>query len=105
MVPYTQVIGLALILFVLALALVLTRRSLLALLAGVQGVFTSLCLALLGFVRMHAAGGGAVSEAYGFALIILVVAAAELALGLSIGVAFVRRRRSVNVENASVLRW
>jgi NADH:ubiquinone oxidoreductase subunit K len=58
---------------------------------------------------MHAAGGGAtpgaLSEAYGFALIILAVAAAEFALGLSIGVAFVRRRRSVNVENASVLRW
>ena len=78
-------------------------------LAGVQGVFVSLCLALLGFIQMHAAAGevpsGALSEAYGFALIILVVAAVEFAVGLSIGIAFARRRGSVNIENASVLRW
>jgi NADH:ubiquinone oxidoreductase subunit K len=35
----------------------------------------------------------------------LVVAAAEFSVGLAMGVAFMRKRGSVNVEGASVLRW
>jgi NADH-quinone oxidoreductase subunit K len=110
MIPNEHVIGLALLLFVLAIASLLLRRSLIALLAGVQGIFVSVALALVGFARMHAGPAGdeataAAGDAVAFAMIILVVAAAQLAVGLGIVVAFVRKRRSVNVESASVLRW
>jgi NADH-quinone oxidoreductase subunit K len=109
MIPHEHVIGLALLLFVLALSTVVLRRGLFFLLAGVQGIFVSGALALVGFARMH--GGGGLEEmdpatgAHGFALLILVVAAVELAVGLAIGVAFVRKFGSANVEAASVLRW
>ena len=109
MIPHEHVIGLALLLFALALLTLLRRRGVLFLLAGVQGIFVSGALALVGFARMHGAGGleemAPAAEAHGFALLILVVAAAEFAVGLAIGVAFIRKRGSANVESASVLRW
>jgi NADH:ubiquinone oxidoreductase subunit K len=93
----------------LALAGVLLRRSLFALLVGVQGMFVAVALALVGFARMRAGEAGldtaGLAEAQGFALLILVVGAAELALGLSIAVASVRQRGSANVDGSSALRW
>ena len=106
MVPYEHVLGLALLLFGLSLAGVLLRRSLLALLVGIEGLFVAVALALVGFARLHAhARVDAVAEAQGFALVVLVVAAAQFAVGLALVVAFVRKRGSANVESASVLRW
>jgi len=109
MIPHEHVVGLALLLFALAILTVLLRRSLLALLVGVQGIFVSGALAVVGFAQGHAATGvesmARVSEAHGFALLVLVVAAAEFSVGLAMGVAFMRKRGSVNVEGASVLRW
>ncbi len=109
MIAPTSVIGLALLLFGLALAIVLLRRGLFSLLVGVQGVFVAGALALVGFARMRAEEAGMeaarVSEAQGFALVVLVVAAAELALGLAIAIASVRERGSANVDHSSVLRW
>jgi len=115
MIPHEHVVGLALLLFALAILTVLLRRGLLALLVGVQGIFVSGALAVVGFAQGHAAMGvepimgveplARVSEAHGFALLVLVVAAAEFSVGLAMGVAFMRKRGSVNVEGASVLRW
>jgi len=109
MIAPTWVIGLALMLFGFALVMILLRRGLFSLLVGVQGIFVAAALALVGFARMRAEDAGIgvadVSEAQGFALVVLVLAAAELALGLSIAIASVRERGSANVDHSSVLRW
>ena len=109
MIPAEHVVGLALLLFALAILTVLLRRNLLALLVGVQGIFVSGALVLVGFAQAHTAQGAGpsaqASEAHAFALVILVVAAAELSVGLAMAVAFMRKRGSANVEGASVLRW
>ncbi|MCS5636690.1 MAG: NADH-quinone oxidoreductase subunit K [Myxococcota bacterium] len=109
MIASTHLIGLALLLLGFSLASVLLRRSFLAVLVGVQGIFVAASLALVGFSRMRVAMGlddpARLANAEGHALLVLVVGAAEVAVGLVMAVAFVRKRGSPNIEAASVLRW
>ena len=97
MIPHEHIVGLGLLLFALAILTVLLRRSLLALLVGVQGIFVSGALVVVGFAQGHAAMGVApmgveslarVREAHGFALLVLVVAAGEFSVGRAMAVAF-----------------
>lgn len=109
MVTPTHLVGLALLLLGFSLASVLLRRNFLAVLVGVQGIFVAASLALVGFSRMRVALGvddpAGLSIAEGHALLVLAVGAAEVAVGLVMAVAFVRKRGSTNIEAASVLRW
>ena len=57
-------------------------------------------LALVAFCRMHGSLNGQV-----LAFFSMVVAAAEVVVGLAIIVSVYRRRHSVNVDDARLLRW
>ena len=88
MVAPTHLVGLALLLLGLSLASVLLRRSFLAVLVGVQGIFVAASLALVGFSRMRVALGvddpAGLSIAEGHALLVLAVGAAEVAVEVEI---------------------
>jgi NADH-quinone oxidoreductase subunit K len=56
-------------------------------------------MTLITFARMHGDSGG-----HSFALIVIAVAAAEVAVGLAIVVAVFRGRRHVDVERLTSLR-
>jgi NADH-quinone oxidoreductase subunit K len=79
---------------------VLTRRNALIIFMSVELQLNAVNLALIAFSRMHGDLNGQV-----LAFFSLVVAAAEVVVGLAIIVSVYRRRHSVNVDDARLLRW
>ena len=90
---------LALLLIVIGLATVLIRRSLLIQFMGVELMLNSCNLALVTFSRIHGDLTGQV-----MAFFVMVVAAAEVVVGLAIIVSIYRARRTVSVDEPSLLR-
>src|SRR3954467_831254 len=72
---------------------VLTRRNPLVILLCIELMLNAANLALVGFSRMHGNMDGQI-----FALIVMVVAACEVAIGLGLIVALYRRRLPIDVD-------
>jgi NADH-quinone oxidoreductase subunit K len=100
MIPLTHVIALSGILFLLGALGALTRRNLIAILMSIELMLNAVNLALVAFSRHWGDYAGQM-----FALMVIVVAAAEVAVGLGIVISLFRNRESVNVEDASLLKW
>ena len=81
------------LMFVLGAVGVLIRRNPLVVLLCLELMLNAGNLALLGFSRMWGDGDGQI-----FALVVMVVAACEVAIGLGIIVALYRRRLPVDVD-------
>ena len=81
------------LMFCLGAVGVLVRRNPLVILLCLELMLNAGNLALLGFSRMWGDGDGQI-----FALIVMVVAACEVAIGLGIIVALYRRRLPVDVD-------
>jgi len=90
----------ALLLFIIGLAVVLTRRSLLAQFMGGELMLNAANLALLAFGRAR----GLAAEATAFYLVIIAVAACEAAVGLALVVALFRARGTTDSDRADSLR-
>lgn len=90
---------LSVFLFGTGLVGVLTRRNPLVVLLSLELLLNAGNLALLAFSRMHGNQDGQV-----FALIVMVVAACEVAVGLGLIVALYRRRIPIDVDQLSELR-
>jgi NADH-quinone oxidoreductase subunit K len=86
------------ILFSIGAATVLFRRNAIILFMGVELMLNAANLALVTFSRMHGNLDGQV-----MALFVLVVAAAEVVVGLAIIVAVYRTRKSASVDNVNLL--
>ncbi|HUB77072.1 MAG TPA: NADH-quinone oxidoreductase subunit NuoK [Solirubrobacteraceae bacterium] len=72
---------------------VLTRRNPLVILLCLELMLNAANLALVAFARMHGGSAGQI-----FALIVMVVAACEVAVGLGMVVAIFRRRLPIDVD-------
>jgi NADH-quinone oxidoreductase subunit K len=94
------VIGLSAILFAIGTVGALTRRNLVVILMSIELMLNASNLAFLAFARAWASVEGHI-----FVLMVIVVAAAEVAVGLGIVIALFRNRESVNVEDVSLLKW
>ena len=107
MIPIDHVIGLSAALFAIGLVGALTRRNLIVILMSIELMLNAANLAFVGFNRAWStdAAGGPSLDGQVFVLFVITVAAAEVAVGLGIVIALVRNRNSVNVEDASLLRW
>ncbi|WP_377640448.1 NADH-quinone oxidoreductase subunit NuoK [Oryzobacter terrae] len=90
---------LATILFVIGGAVVLTRRNAIIVFMGVELMLNASNLVLVTFARMHGNLDGQV-----LALFVMVVAAAEVVVGLAIIMAIFRSRRSASVDDANLLK-
>ena len=88
------------ILFTIGTVGVLVRRNALVIFMSVELQLNAANLALVAFSRMRGALDGQV-----LAFFSMVVAAAEVVVGLAIIVAMFNRRRSANVDDASLLKW
>lgn len=99
-VPLEHVIGLSAILFAIGTVGALTRRNLVVILMSIELMLNASNLAFVGFARAWASVEGHI-----FVLMVIVVAAAEVAVGLGIVIALFRNRESVNVEDVSLLKW
>ncbi|WP_083090174.1 NADH-quinone oxidoreductase subunit NuoK [Actinomyces vulturis] len=91
-------IMLAVILFSIGSLAVLLRRNAIIQIMGIELMLNATNLALVTFSRLHGNETGQV-----FAFFVMVVAAAEVVVGLSIVVSIFKTRRSVNVDDASLL--
>jgi NADH-quinone oxidoreductase subunit K len=90
---------LAMLLFAIGTAAVLLRRNAIIVFMGVELMLNATNLALVTFSRMHGALDGQV-----MALFVMVVAAAEVVVGLAIIMAIFRARRSASVDDANLLK-
>ena len=90
---------LATLLFAIGGAVVLTRRNAIIVFMGVELMLNAANLVLVTFARMHGNLDGQV-----LALFVMVVAAAEVVVGLAIIMAIFRSRRSASVDDANLLK-
>jgi NADH-quinone oxidoreductase subunit K len=92
-------IYLSVLLFSIGAATVLIRRNAIVVFMGVELMLNAANLALVTFSRMHGGLDGQV-----MALFVMVVAAAEVVVGLAIIMAIFRARRSASVDAANLLK-
>ncbi|HET6713148.1 MAG TPA: NADH-quinone oxidoreductase subunit NuoK [Actinomycetota bacterium] len=97
--PIAYFLLLSAILFALGSASVLLRRNALRIFMGVELQLNAVNLTLVAFSRMHLELDGQI-----LAFFSMVVAAAEVVVGLAIIVAVFRRTATTDVDRASVLR-
>jgi NADH:ubiquinone oxidoreductase subunit K len=106
MVPIEHVIGLSALLFVIGVAGVALRRNLIVVLMSIELMLNAVNLAFVGFNRMWPGTADAPRlDGQVFVLIVISVAAAEVAVGLGIVISMFRNRDSVNLEDVSLLKW
>ncbi len=90
---------LAAVLFVIGVAGVLARRNALIIMMAIELMLNAANLSIITFARMHGDQGG-----HTFALIVIAVAAAEVAVGLALVVAVFRGRNHVEVDRRTTLK-
>ena len=91
--PISWYLVVSAIVFCIGVAGVLTRRNPLVILLCLELMLNAANLALVAFAREHGDMGGQI-----FALIVMVVAACEVAVGLGLIVAIFRRRLPIDVD-------
>jgi len=106
MVPLDHVIALSALLFGIGVAGVATRRNLIVVLMSIELMLNAVNLAFVGFNRLWTGTTEAPQlDGQVFVLMVITVAAAEVAVGLGILISMFRNRDSVNLEDVSLLRW
>ena len=90
---------LAAVLFAIGTAGVLLRKNVLIIMMSIELMLNAANLTVLTFARMHGDVGG-----HSFAMVVIAVAAAEVAVGLAIVVAIFRGRRHVDVDKMNILK-
>ena len=100
-------IALSAALFAIGVVGALSRRNVIVILMSIELMLNAVNLALVGFNRVWSATaeGAARLDGQVFVLMIIAVAAAEVAVGLGILLSLVRNRDSLNVDDVSLLRW
>ena len=93
---FPVIIGLSVVLFALGVIGVLTRRN--AIIMSVELMLNAANLAFIAFARSFNQIDGQV-----FVFFVMVVAAAEVAVGLALIVAVFRTRQSINVDDINQL--
>lgn len=106
---------LSFLLFVVGVAGVLSRRNIIIIFMSIELILNAVNLNLIAFSRylqlneaaLKAAGLAAVNPLSGpvFTIFIIVVAAAEAAVGLGIVISLFRNRETVAVDEIDLLKW
>jgi len=94
---YQVVAGL---LFLIGTAGVLIRRNLLVVFMSIELMLNAANLSLVAFSRQWGNLDGQI-----LVFMVIVVAAVEVAVGLAILISLIRNRDSMNLEDASLLKW
>jgi NADH-quinone oxidoreductase subunit K len=98
--PIAYFVVVSVMLFTIGSVGVLVRKNALVIFMSVELQLNAVNLALVAFSRMNGDLRGQV-----LAFFSMVVAAAEVVVGLAIIVAVYRRRHSANVDDVSLLKW
>ena len=100
MVSPAHFVALSVILFVIGAVGVLVRRNAMVIFMCIELMLNAVNLAFVAFARMHGNLNGQV-----IAFFVMVVAAAEVVVGLAILMAIFRTRRSASVDDANLLKY
>jgi NADH-quinone oxidoreductase subunit K len=100
MIGPTEYVALSVILFVIGGVGVLIRRNAIIIFMCVELMLNAVNLAFVAFARMHGNLDGQV-----IAFFVMVVAAAEVVVGLAILTSIFRSRRSASVDDANLLKY
>ena len=103
MVPLSWYLIFAALLFSIGLFGVLSRRTAVAILLGIELMLNSVNINLAAFWRY----GQDVTQMAGqvFAIIVFAVAAAEVAVGLALVISVYRRRNTVVADEIDMMKW
>lgn len=100
MVTLEHYLVLSALLFSLGVVGVMFRRNLIVILMSLELMLNAVNLSFVAFSRYLGSIEGQV-----FVLFVMVVAAAEVAVGLAIAVAVFRQRGTININDISLLKW
>jgi NADH-quinone oxidoreductase subunit K len=100
MISPAHYVALSVILFVIGGVGVLVRRNAIVVFMCVELMLNAVNLAFVAFARLHGTLDGQV-----IAFFVMVVAAAEVVVGLAILTAIFRTRRSASIDDASLLKY
>jgi len=100
MVPLSHYLALSVILFVLGVAGFIFRRNIITIFMCIELMLNAVNLAFIAFSRFWGNLDGQLS-----AFFVIVVAAAEAAVGLAIIIALYRNRQSLNIEDFDSMKW
>jgi NADH-quinone oxidoreductase subunit K len=100
MIPLSWYLILSGILFTIGVVGVLTRRNAIVIFMCIELMLNAVNLAFVTFSRQLNSMDGQI-----FVFFIMVVAAAEAAVGLAIIVALFRNKGSVNVDDMNLMKW
>ena len=103
MVPLTWYLVLAAFVFSCGLFAALGRRNAIAVLMGVELMLNAANINLVAFWRYSAAPVDVVAGQV-FALFVIAVAAAEVAVGLALVISIYRNRRTINLDELDILK-
>jgi len=100
MITTTHYMMLSAALFTLGVVGVMTRRNVIVVLMSIELMLNAVNINLIAFSQQLQNVVGQV-----FAVFVIVVAAAEAAVGLGIILAFYRNKETVNIDEMNLLRW
>ena len=94
------------LLFIIGVAGVLTRRNIIVIFMSIELILNAANLNFIAFSRfLYAAGSPNAIAGQIFAVFVIVVAAAEAAIGLGIVIALYRNKETIWVDEIDLLKW
>ncbi len=100
MVPLDNYLILSGILFTIGVIGVLVRRNVIVIFMSIELMLNAVNLTFIAFSRYLNSIDGQI-----FVLMVMVVAAAEVAVGLALIIAVFRIKKTVNVDEINILKW
>ena len=100
MIPLDHILLLSAILFSIGVLGVVLRSNVIVIFMSIELMLNAVNLSFIGFARSLDSMTGVV-----FIFFIIVVAAAEAVVGLSIILAIYRTRKTLNIEEFNLLKW
>lgn len=100
MIPLTYYLALSASVFIIGAVGVMTRRNALIVFMSIELMLNAANLTLVAYSSYFGIISGQM-----IVFFVMTVAAAEAAVGLAIIIALFRRKRTVNLEDLSVLKW
>ena len=100
MISLASYLVISLILFVLGLTVMIARKSIVAILLGIELVLNAAALNFVAYSRYVTKD----LDGHIFALFIIVIAAAEAAVGLAIVIRFFQIKETIHIDEATQLR-
>ena len=100
MITLTHYLVASALLFSIGLVGIMTRRNVLMILLCIEVMFNAANLAFVAYARALGDTGGQIVVFF-----IIVVAAAEVTVGLAIAILLSRRLKTLNADEVSLLKW